>query len=109
MSSERRTQKSFICARHLGAPRRAAAAGSAAAGAEGGPGPIEDVQVIRHFVRLLSARSRLYRRRSLQVFPFFRYFRDLQDVHFIAPLQSQQFSKCSSICLKTFVKHSDDF
>ena len=66
MSSERRTQKSFICARHLGAPRRAAAAGSAAAGAEGGPGPIEHVQVIRHFVRLLSARSRLYRRRFLR-------------------------------------------
>ena len=33
---------------------------------------------------------------------FFSMFRDLQDVHSFAPLQPQQFSKCSSTCLMIF-------
>ena len=57
-------------------------------------------------ILLLRAPSRLYRRRYFQVnsikYSLFSICRDLDYVHYFAPLQSQQFSKCSSKCLMMF-------
>ena len=57
----------------------------------------------RYCILLLRAPSRLYRRRYFQVnsikYSFFSICRDLDYVHYFAPLQSQHFSKCSSTCL----------
>ena len=62
--------------------------------------------------KLWEARSRLYRRRRLQVntkYSLESFWRDLQDLHAFAPLRHQYFRIFSSICFRIFGKNLQNF